>query len=872
MNKHILLLNMALAAMAAFTLTACSDEEEPYNASQTSEGASPFITFRLPESTETRSQDGQDRTEPKLLKKTTLKSSQGKPLFLSVKEYPSFDEPDTRDTRGTQVYSLSSFNVSASIYEAASTYTAEQQGSYFFDESFSPSTSTGYYWPSASYKLSFYAYSPAGDGNFTLSSTATTVGSPVYAYTVPATVSQQVDILTAQVTDHLGGAQGALTLPFAHRCAAIKVNFTNDGENDLTVKSVSITGVKYVGTLQNTTWTLSSTVNSASSHPFTLTVNQLVEAGETESLTTSPDIFLMLPQTLLTGASMTVTMSDNTEYVADIAGTTWTAGYTYNYNISVSDAYDFYLDITEPAAVTYAGGSSTYGIKSYKENAGGSQKAVAWTATYSTDGGNTFTSTRPTWLTTFTTSGDGGTSFSNYTATVMAQSSSTRSGTPAALLKANPTVSNYDLSLHDTQGNTVSMTTANCYMVHAPGTYRIPLVYGNAIKGGTLNEEAYNPTGTSGTNFLKPFLNHAGSGITAPWITKSNSGTGVDKGMGIAVTGASLVWQDVQNMISAVGQDGDYLTFTVSDMYIAEGNAVIAATNSDGIVWSWHIWVTNETFSNLTTINATHTYCVTPVNLGWVNKSSSSTVTGYAGRSCLVKITQTGTGGLEQTFTITQNASLTAATATQGYNTYYQWGRKDPEIPHNGTNQSSTDHTIWNSSATVTSSYSQSSVPIATTIKNPLTHYYNSSNYGPYSTSQYNLWDAQNTSTAGNITTKTNKTVYDPCPPGFCVPTGNLFYFMTSNGGSNSSGSWTSTSQNQGRTWSADTPNLFFPASGCRYYSNGSLYNVGSSGYCCSASPYRTGNARYMYFTSSYWDWSNGNRAYGFSVRAVREE
>ena len=139
-----------------------------------------------------------------------------------------------------------------------------------------------------------------------------------------------------------------------------------------------------------------------------------------------------------------------------------------------------------------------------------------------------------------------------------------------------------------------------------------------------------------------------------------------------------------------------------------------------------------------------------------------------------------------------------------------------------------------------------------------------------FRSSQYNLWDANNTTT-GQIKTKTVKTIYDPCPAGFCVPTSDLWYMMSGNsGGSSSSGSWDST--NYGRLWTSNTPNVYFPASGLRYDDNGSLGNVGSRGYYWSASPYSSGYGHYLYFYSSYWDWNGNFRAYGFPVRAVLEE
>ena len=50
-----------------------------------------------------------------------------------------------------------------------------------------------------------------------------------------------------------------------------------------------------------------------------------------------------------------------------------------------------------------------------------------------------------------------------------------------------------DLSMYDLQGNQLSgRTTANCYVVSAPGWYKFPLVMGNGIKWGGYNMQAFN--------------------------------------------------------------------------------------------------------------------------------------------------------------------------------------------------------------------------------------------------------------------------------------------------------------------------------------------------------------------------------------------
>lgn len=418
--------------------------------------------------------------------------------------------------------------------------------------------------------------------------------------------------------------------------------------------------------------------------------------------------------------------------------------------------------------------------------------------------------------------------------------------TPAAVTPAAPTVT--DLSMVDNAGGARStMSTANCYMVHTAGDYKLPLVYGNAIKDGAANTAAY--TGITNTNTTATFPNHAGTAINAPWITKATTGTGADKGMGIVVSTAELLWQDAQGLITAVGIIGDYLTLTVGkNASEQEGNAVIAAKDAGGnIVWSWHIWVTKETFAadDLTTVTTGtgtlgtdyQVYKVTPVNLGWVP-----------------------TGG----------------DGKKGYAPFYQWGRKDP-LKAQG---APADLTVYNLAGTAIAGLTHTASTVATiadNIKNPTTFYYNSSTLGPCDTQYYNMWDAQQTSSTGDIKTATKKTVYDPCPAGFCVPTDNLYYFIGNGSSSRSDSNWDGT--NKGKTWQQTTyssnttgPDLYFPASGCRDGGSGSLSSVGSSGYYWSASPSSSDGGHGLYFTSGYWYWNDTARADGFPVRAVAEE
>lgn len=668
---------------------------------------------------------------------SVLTSKSGKKLYLSCTEASWPVEKSVR-TRGAKVTTatIGTIGISASVYPVANSYTSAGCGSYFYKEAVTSGTPTKFYWPTSDYRISFFGYSPYNNAAFIVQSAASATGAPTYNYTVPSTISNQLDIMTGQVTDQPGGSSSPVNMTLAHRCSAIHFSITNDRSEAITVNSISIEGVKYSGTLNENTWTLGGSVNSSSTNPFTLTYGSSVAAGATVDITGTSNIFMMLPQTLPSGAKLKVVVDDE-EFEAELTGT-WIAGKEYVYGITI-----------------------------------------------------------------------------------------------------NETVTTIDLSMVDNAGTArASMTTANCYLVHAAGDYKLPLVYGNAIKNGAPNTVAFNPGGSASSTYTTQFVNHAGTGISGPWITKSTSGTGVNKGMGVTVNGAELLWQDASGLISAVGIDGDYLTFTVPAAASSKaGNALIAAKSGSTIVWSWHIWVTTETLAS-TTIVATgsHNYTVSPVNLGWIP-----------------------TGG----------------NGKQGYCTYYQWGRKDPFIPAAAYN-SATNHTVYNiSNSSVTGiTYSGTGVTIADNIKNPTTHYYYSSNYGPVTTTYYNMWDAQNTTT-NNVTTATKKTIYDPCPPGFCVPTGNLWYYFGGNANPTSSNSrsdsnWDST--NKGKTWTLNGASIYFPAAGYRNFSSGALSYVGSNGYYWSATPYSTDYGRYLRFDSSRWSWRNGSRAYGFSVRPVAEE
>ena len=125
------------------------------------------------------------------------------------------------------------------------------------------------------------------------------------------------------------------------------------------------------------------------------------------------------------------------------------------------------------------------------------------------------------------------------------------------------------------------------------------------------------------------------------------------------------------------GSNGGNISFKVDRSSIRQGNAVIAIKDaSDAILWSWHVWVTDEDINDVIEITNHQNvkYNFMPVNLG---QCDGNTIT-YAERSCKVKFTA---GDQSKEITIKQLANVIA---TGDNHPYYEWGRKDPFYPSNG--------------------------------------------------------------------------------------------------------------------------------------------------------------------------------------------
>ena len=110
------------------------------------------------------------------------------------------------------------------------------------------------------------------------------------------------------------------------------------------------------------------------------------------------------------------------------------------------------------------------------------------------------------------------------------------------------------------------------------------------------------------------------------------------------------------------------------------------------------------------------------------------------------------------------------------------------------------------------------------------------------------------------------KGTHDPCPSGFRVPTETELEAERNNGGT---GFW-GTGSVQNNAAGAFASVLKLPLAGYRNASTGALTNVGSVGVYWSSSVSGT-IARRLYFYSSNAYMLATNRAYGFSVRCIKE-
>ena len=288
------------------------------------------------------------------------------------------------------------------------------------------------------------------------------------------------------------------------------------------------------------------------------------------------------------------------------------------------------------------------------------------------------------------------------------------------------------------------------------------------------------------------------------------------------VASAEVLWESFGtdekpskgSLVSGAKYKNGKVYFKTSDAY-REGNAVVAAKDASGtILWSWHIWLTDQPDE--------HVY---PNNAGTMmdrNLGATSATPGDVGALGLL----------------------------------YQWGRKDPFLSGSSINsydQVAKSTITWPSQA----SSNSSNGTIEYALSHPTTFITdNNTNYD---------WYYTGSSSTDDTRWQSEKTIYDPCPIGWRVPDGGSDGVWASAG-------FSETIFNSGMSFSISNPSsTWYPASGERYAYLGPLSGVGDDGYYWSVTPYNS--SAYCLYLKYGWAGLDEirNRASGYAVRCFKE-
>ena len=738
-------------------------------------------------------------------------------------------------------------------------------------------------------------------------SPASNTSTPYVNIEVEPGVQNQKDLMTActgttPVHYETLGTAPAVPLQFQHAMTAIRFKI-----GDRLSGTHKITKIEIVGAKSKGKFTLPSSVQATSgasfnsawsdvSTPATFTlddisvntsghVNETIVGKDGDSFT-----FYMIPQSAA-GIKVKVYFDNQASpaIVAPFAGT-WKAGTTKTYALSQSAnnlKYTFEATPNPSEAANTEGATTSYQITSYVDD-DKQHRPVKWkVVSYDADGDGTFSmSEKPDWL---TIPNEGRTTTQDveqYTATFNANQRDVLADFNNAMKTADP-VTNYNLA--NATGADAIENTANCYIISAPGTYRIPLVYGNAIKGGDTNASAYTSSKTKvmGTEefVLQEFVDHNDHKITSPYINVQNSGAQATK--------AKVIWEDCQDIVTTLKVTGSgadsYLTFTIDENKLQNGNAVVAVTNAAGtVMWSWHLWFTpKSSLKKIPFTSGSTTYNFMTDNLGW----KYTKWTGGLKREVVVKIEQQAETGEKKTATITLKQAP-GNNVREGYGNLYQWGRKDP-LP--GTNNfypntaPNIGYKFNDGYATVGDSHAEYTNPanvqrmekrtIGLGIREPgiMLPKVGGGKLSWTNRQYINLWSADNDKMYESETPIKNgvKTIYDPSPVGFKVPDAYAFKDLSKGGAV-----W-----ENGYTLKVDNDkDIYFQAGGYRDGRDGILKGVGVGGYAMywasAALIHGTGGPGFAFralmtsgkFSMPITDPEGfGTRSYGLAVRPVAE-
>ncbi len=301
----------------------------------------------------------------------------------------------------------------------------------------------------------------------------------------------------------------------------------------------------------------------------------------------------------------------------------------------------------------------------------------------------------------------------------------------------------------------------------------------------------------------------------------------------ISPAGANWLWMSdgtataPDNLISNVQLEGNNITFEVP-VDMKNGNVVIAALSSNGtVLWSWHIWLC----AGFVPEQVAHTY--------------------YNGSTVMDR-----------------NLGATSATAgdIHAVGLMYQWGRKDPfRGVINPGNQ------VDDFAASRVSGLMNWDTPENTGLNDPLSYSINYPMHFILSKTKGDWMKSRN----DNLWSGFTKSMYDPCPPGWMVPTGGEkgMWAQAYNAGPKP----TTVGYNTNSTFGGTYTNVFqagtiwFPFAGFIWPHTGTLGETGGNDLrVWTGTVYGTTGAYTLSQKESGFSFtSQSGRSYGASVRCV---
>lgn len=526
-----------------------------------------------------------------------------------------------------------------------------------------------------------------------------------------------------------------------------------------------------------------------------------------------------------------------------LQGDVWKKGYTVNYMITIGEVEQGYYFTAEVAGqeVEHSNSISNgsfvlHSYRNFKDYSTGtdvdSHHAANWSVSgYSTTGieePNSYVIDKPSelgWLRSVdgATTGTEGVYAGGDNATVnfsLNPQEYTKEASHENVLGNNSAASSLDLSTHNPNGgDSDGNETANCYIINRVGSYIFPLVYGNKTANGTENACFKDHTGATiaykliGDQMTNKAETDNGDGTHSRYSW--NSATITEKNVDVCVRGV-LIWQDVAGLINTVSAttSNNQMSFNVNAS--KPGNAVIAlqarkvtysgaweslspsSLNTYGdweTLWTWHIWMTDEVYRNtggsyddqylnwngtdhIVTLyqanGTTEVAKILPVNLGWVPDEAEFGF--YSKREGWVELKQVGSNNTIHV-KITQHARQPLVTGT---GTFYQWGR--PTAFPAVRDVAGTARTIYDiENNDISANFELAAATNAGDAISKPFYVLQGTPRGDPNGAQDSWFDVTNAAYDNAIwsTSTASKTVYDPCPRGFCMPAADVFYGFT---------------------------------------------------------------------------------------------